>query len=320
MVFLGGLFGRKEKEKEKNLGLADPNHPAHKEIAEASALAGTIIDCKIVKIDWKIGKYYTLETHSSEDAMRLVSAIDMALEKSPGDLDLLVAKSGALCFAARFKTAEEVIDEVLSVDPNHFEARQRKEYSKIWPHVFCYPPWSDIATTLHSLIAWRLRLDPGESIQIVRDGLQLGVAIFRLVHPSQFPRGLSPSMRAKWQAVWSDTPHGPVVAHYMLIEDDPTAPLCVEAFLTTFVPDEVTPRSGYWLIHRLAATPSCFIVLVDGQKVLYNKRFVFPKALRRELKSISEKVFRQSLRKDEKAIRSAMKWHTEHFDMSTIRF
>lgn len=307
MGFFSRLFGKKGKEKEKGLGLADPNHPALQEIAEASALADEIIDLHL--------NYFSC---NSVDAMRLVSTIDKALEKSPGDLDLLVAKSGALCLAMQFKTAEEIIDEVLSVDSNHFEARQRKEYWEKWRHLFYYSPWSDRATTLHPIIVEHLRHE--HAIQIVRDGLQLGVAVFRPVRPRQFPRGLSPAMRSKWQPVWSDTSYGPIVAHYMLIEDDPTNPFKAEAFLSTFVPDEVTPMSGYWLIHRLAATPSCFIVLTDGHKVLYNKRFVFPKALRRELRSISEKVLRKAVRKDVKAFRSAMRWHMEHFDMRTVRF
>jgi hypothetical protein len=81
--------------------------------------------------------------------------VDRALETSPQDLDLLVAKSGALCCAMQFKTAEEVIDTVLSMAPLHFEARQRKDHWDAWRHLFQFPAWSDAAATLHPVMEGR---------------------------------------------------------------------------------------------------------------------------------------------------------------------
>jgi len=292
---------------EFKLGLADPDHPARKEIDQASTLASEVVSLFV-------GGF---SCHSG-DAMRLVSLIDNALEKSPNDLDLLVAKSGALCLALKFKTAEEVLDKVLSIDPNHFEATQRRLYPDKWPHLFAYPPWSESTTTLHSIILNHLQRK--FILQIIRDGLQTGIGIFRPATMSQFPKGLTSDMRCKWQPLWSETPYGPIIAHYTLIEDDPENPYVAEAFLNPSITDEVNPFSGYWLIRRLTTLSSCFVVLTDGHKILYNRRFVFPDSLRRELKTISERILEERPRLDEKTWRSAIQWHTQHFNMKNIRF
>jgi len=293
------------------LGLVDPNHPARREIDEASALADEVVELFV-------SGGVSMVTCDSIGAMRLVSAIDKALEKASSDLDLMVAKSAALCLAAQFKTAEEIIDRVLSLDPNHFEARQRKDHWERWRHLFHYPPWSEGASTLHPIIIENLRHE--RSIQIVRDGLQLGVAVFRPALPSHFPKGLSPAMRCKWETVLSETPYGPILAHYILIEDDPVNPFRAEGFIPALRPKEVNPMSSYWLMHRLLAMPSCFIVITNGQRVLYNKRYVFPETLRTKLKSILDKFASEPKERGIEAFRKAAKWHMEHFDMKTIRF
>ena len=303
-----GVKRRKElKRPIVTLGLADPKHPAREEIDKASAIADEIIEIFV-------GGF----SCNSYAARSLISAIDEALRKSPSDLDLLVAKSGALCLAAQFKIAEEILDEVLSINPEHFEAKQRKHYWNEWHHLFAYPPWSENATTLHPVILDRLRRR--FVVQIVRDGLQIGVGIFYPASMDQFPKGLSSRMRSKWQPILSETPYGPLIAHYILIEDDPENPYIAEAFLNPSVSDEVNPFAGYWLIQRLANLASCFIVLVDGYKILYNRRFLFPEKLRDELKSISETIVKKAPQLDEEAWRAAIDWHTTHFDLGTIKF
>ncbi|MDH5362739.1 MAG: hypothetical protein OEW84_05450 [Aigarchaeota archaeon] len=173
------MFGKPKKK--AGLGLADPSHIARQEIDEASHIADQAIRLAVA------GEH-TLMQSNSADAMRIVSAIEKALEKSPDDLELLVAKSGALCCGLQFKTAEEVIDQVLSINPEHFEARQRKDHWEKWTHLFSYPSWSDTATTLHPVIAAHLRY--GQVVQIVRDGLQAGIAVVRPAQRQQFSAGI----------------------------------------------------------------------------------------------------------------------------------
>ncbi len=309
MSFIDRLFGQTRKK--VGIGLADPSHVARQWIDEASNIADHIIGFSVFGSG-------TIREVNSVDAMRLVAAIEKAIEKSPDDLDLLVAKSGALCHALQFKTAEETIDHVLTVDPEHFEARMRKNNWSKWEHVFAYPSWSEKATLLHPLMA--AHLQQTHSVQIVRDGLQMGIAVVREVPPQEFPMGLSPRMRSKWEAVWSDTPHVAVVAHYLMIEDDPANPWKAEGFLQTFVPEETIPEAGYWLLQRLSNLASIFIIIVEGPKVLFNKRYVFPEELRATLQSISQKAAQKSARKNVTAFQNAMQWHMQHFDMRRLHF
>lgn len=291
-------------------GLLDPNHAARQFIDEASLIADRVVRLSAY------GEGVVLETNSV-DGMRLVSPIEKALEVAPNDLDLLVAKSGALCCAMQFKTAEEVIDHVLSMDPEHFEARQRKNHWHKWEHLFQYPSWSTAAKTLHPVMA--AHFEHQHAVQLIRDGLQIGIAIVRPAQSNEFPGGLTNRMPSKWVPIWSDTPHGAIVAHYTIIEDNPVEPWKGEAFLPINVPSEATPASGYWLLQRMCRVSSCFIILTDGENVLYNSRYTFPDTVRSTLLVISEKMARQSAGKDPMAFQQSCQWHMNNFDMKRIR-
>ena len=286
--------------------LADPQHPSRQWIDKAARAADTAMTVSV-------GVFQT----NTVDAQHVIADIDKALEVSPDDPDLLVAKSGALCCALQFKTAEEFIDRVLSIDATHFEARQRKDHWEKWPHLFQYPAWSQSHTALHPVMADRLRLQ--DALQIVRDGLQIGIAVVKPVPISQFPRGLTSSMRSAWEPLLSETPFGPIFAHYLIIEDDPADPFKGEAFLSTFVPTEMSASSGYWLIQRMKALSSCFLVIVDGPRVLYNRRCVFPDSLRSKLAAIARTTAERRAKVDLAAFTNACQWHMQHFDMRNIR-
>lgn len=292
------------------LGLADPNHPARQFIDEASRIAD-----RTVRLEW-FGDREVLQTNTV-DAAQLISAIEEALGKSPNDLDLLLAKSGAYCCALQYKTAEEVIDHILSVDPEHFDARQRKDHWEDWGHLFQFPSWSATATTLHAVMVGHLQAE--RTVQLVRDGLQIGIAIVRPARRAEFPEGLSGRIPSKWEPIWSDTPYGSIVAHYVVIVDNPADPWRGESFLPTFTPEEASPISGYWLLQRLRRVGSCFIVLADGKDVLYNVRYVFPNNVASTLQTIADNVVRQSSMRDVAAFQKASQWHMNNFDMSRIR-
>jgi acyl carrier protein len=288
------------------LGLADPNHPARQFIDEATRIADTVVQLNV----------NLMETNSIS-SMQLVSAIERALEKEPEDPDLLVAKSGALCCAMQFKTAEEVIDHVLSIDPEHFESRQRKEFWQKWEHVFQFPPWSPAAKTLHPVMSEHFQHQ--HSIQLIRDGLQIGIAVARPAQSREFPGGLPDRTPSRWVPIWSDTPYGAIVAHYTVIEDNPADPWKGEAFLPVSIPDETTSASGYWMLQRMCRINSCFIILTDGHNILYNNRYIFPDTLKSTLLEISDKMIRQSAKKDTEAFQKACQWHMNNFDMRRVR-
>ncbi|MBX3055877.1 MAG: hypothetical protein KF770_05330 [Anaerolineae bacterium] len=291
------------------LGLADPRHPARSFIDIASRTADQCIN-----LTWA-GNSVLLETNS-DDASYLVSVIEDVLNVVPDDLDALLAKSGALCCALQYKTAEDVIDHILSLNPSQFDARQRKLHWQKWEHLFHYPPWSTQAKVLHPIMSAQLQQE--HTIQIVRDGLQMGIAIVRPAQKSDFPGGLSSDVPSKWIPKLSVTPHGVVIAHYVIIKDDPVNPWRGESFLPTFLPENVSPTTGYWLLQRLAQLRSCFIVLTDGRDVLYNIRFIFPANLTDTLQSIARLIINQPARSDMTNFQRASQWHMDNFDIQSV--
>jgi hypothetical protein len=293
------------------LGLMDPDDVARKEIDQATAFADRAIQLNPAGHDIVL-------TSLSPSSMELASYIDKAITKAPHDLDLLLAKSAALCCAAQFKAAEELVDQVLSIKPDHFQARQRKQHWNTWKHVLSYPPWSSSSTSLD--LVMQTHVEHGHAVQLIRDGLQIGIAVIRSVQSDEFPKPLSNTMRSKWEPVWSETPSGPVVAHYMVLEDNPADPYKTELFLPIFVPTKAVAGSGYWLLQTLPHVGSCFCVFAVGTRVIYNRRYVFPEQLRSALRSIADKVIKYGPSSNDSAFDKAVQWHTQNFDLKRIRF
>jgi hypothetical protein len=310
MSFLKRFFGSGSEAKQLPLRLSDPAHPARSLIDAASRIADQVVEIKVVGDN-------TMLSTNSVTSMGLANAIDKALEKAPTDLDLMLAKSGALVCALQFKSAEDIIDQVLETNPKDFEARQRKDHWHDWQNVFCYPSWSEGNTSLHPIMSARIRHN--QSVQVVRDGLQIGIAIVRPAN-NDFPGVLSKDIPSKWEAIWAETPFGPIVAHYTIIRDDPTAPYKAEATLPTYVPTKVTRETGYWLLQQLSRLNSCFIVIADGERVLYNRRYIFPDILKTKLKTIAQKITAEARPVDLNTFQRAVQWHMQNFDLNQIRF
>ena len=293
------------------LGLAAPNHPARKPIEDAVRFADRVVELFVV------GEAMQMRINTAH-ALRLASTIEKALASAPDDPDLLVAKSAALSGAGQSSAAQEAIDCALAIDPDHFEAQQRKKYGANWEHLFNFPVWTEKTRALPAAMA--VQLQRNETVQLVRDGLQVGVAVVKRIEPREFPHGLSADMRAKWEPVWSETPFGAVVAHYMLVEDSSVTPYKGEGFLRTSISQPVSPRSHYWLLKRLRHLASCFLVLTDGTKVVYSTRYLIPDATRTALWMIAGRIACQPSAEDSAAFQRASQWHGQHFDLSCIRF
>jgi len=294
------------------LGLADPNHPARQLIDNASRHADNAIKLSVFSDGSWMSEGNTI------DVLPLVSIIDDALKIAHDDLDLMVAKSGALCCAMQFKSAEDEIDKVLSINPQHFEAMQRKAYWKEWRPLFQYPSWSVSNKILHPIMEYG-KNEAGLSIQLIRDGLQIGIAIIVPARRQDFPKGISNSINSKWEPIWADTPHGSLVAHYTVVKDSPVDPWRQECFLAISHKKDVSPADGYWLIQRLRHSGSCFIVLSDGNEVLYNSRYIFPNSLKSNLQLIADKYEKKSTKEQSPTeFSKAQEWHMNHFDMGKI--
>lgn len=161
----------------------------------------------------------------------------------------------------------------------------------------------------------------GRCVHLIRDGVKIGVAFVHDVSQIRFDRGLTQAMRCKWEFVPAESPHGRIVAHYPLVEDNPASPYRQEFFLNGDRPQKAVGLSGYWLLQRLARVDSGFIVLAKGDRVQYSRRFVFSEQLRARLNEIAV-----SLVNDPKPVRTiegfqrAIQWHMDHFDFTSVKF
>ena len=307
MEFLRKIFGAgTTKRSENSLNLSDPKHVARQQIDEACHMADRIINLSP-------GVFSVTNT----EALRLADAIDNALGVDPGNPNLLLAKASALSCGLQNDAAKEVIGQVLAADGQNFEAIMRRDHWAKWGHLLLYPPWSSSASSLHAVMANSLKLN--QAMQLVRDGLQIGMAIVKDA-TGQTSVGLSNKMRSTWWPVIADTPFGPVVAHYVLIEDDPAGPLRMESLLTPSKPEETEPYHAYWLLQRMSRLSSCYIVITDGGRVVHNVRHGFSPALKTELQKICQALAGKSVVADATRQRNAMQWYMNNCKMPTIKF
>lgn len=291
----------------KGLRLADPRHSARTEIDRAIAIADRNIRVELTDNQES--------AHCGRNAgEELLAAAETAISRAPNDADLQIAKAGALRCAGKSSQIDDTLVRALELSPNHFIARLLKEYWVLGkPDFLLYPSWSERLTALHPVMS--IRLGESQSVQLVRDGMQLGIAIVIKAARAQFPNGIDSEMRCKWFPMFVKTPRSNIVAHYTLIDDGPD-PWKGECFLPASMPEDFAPSSGFWLLHILARIGSCFIVLAEGNAVFYNRRFVIP-----DISEVAAEVaLAKSPARSAQDFVAACQLHMNSFDITKLRF
>lgn len=313
MNVLSKLFEKKQTvasgEKISALRLADPAHPARRQL---EAAAGIIDQCVQIEL---VGERTAMKTSAPIGEMeKALSNLDEAIAMCPEDMDLLVAKAGVLHAHAQFKSAEEVLDLVLSKSPDHFEAKAWKEHWETWNDAFRYPKWDASESSPHTAMLAHLRHN--HRVQIVRDGLQKALAIVTGVQGPPFDRRTQ--IKVEW--VLSKTPHGPLVAYYVRIIEPVGEPSTMEAFLPIFQPNLFSPMEGYFLVQQLAFTPYCYVVLVEGATAILNKQIIFGQKTAQKIRSIAMQLASDASYLPQQQFNNAMQWHMNNFDMDRLIF
>jgi hypothetical protein len=292
-----------------SLRLADPKHPAAKQISEVAGYLNGAVEIKA----FGDALMYNHSIDFSE-AERLTGVMDSAVALAPEDNDLLVAKAGVLHAFAQYKTAEEVVDEALTRDPTHFEARAWKDHWESWRSPWQFPTWDLKQTCLHPVMAGQL--ERGLALQVVRDGLQKTLAIVAGGPPYAMNRATD--VKAKF--VLSRTPYGPVVAYYLRITEPGDRPHNMEMFVLPANPVSFTATEPNFLLQQLAFLPYCYVVLVNGTDVVLNRQVVFGPAVTSEVRDIARQLSEQTSFVEKSNARGAFNWHMNNFDMEGIRF
>lgn len=282
--------------------------PGYDLIQEASRIADQGITLQQKGTIWSTAT-------NTEVGASLVAAITDALEASPRNADLLVAKYAALTLSSDPARAPEVLAEALSLSPTHLDARMLRDHASTWQHLFHFPAWSEERRVLSPPMREWLRMR--QSLQIVRDGLSLGLAVVNPASAEGFPSRIR---RSGWKLVWSKTPHGPIAFHYALLDCGQGDIRKQESGIPHVAEDSPTVRSGYWILKRLAHLESIFIVFADDAQILHNVRYEFPASVRNALKAMGRGLEKSGPVKSVDSCQAAASWYTENIDFESITF
>jgi len=294
------------------LRLTDPNHPARGQLKEAAKLFRENVDVTMSVLS-------PIRMMSSswpqEDLLKATKLLEEGFEKSK-DMDILVAKASILRTAMQFKSAEDEIDRVLTVDSNHFEARMWKDHWGTWLGAYAFPYWSPRQKTLSPALITNLK--NGVKLQIVRDGLQKSLIFIHDTGGHVPPSGT----KIKTQWLLSNTPHGPLVCYYFVMHEPGQPVHNTEAMAAVAKPKTHNPLESYNLIRQMAFVPYIYFVLVNNmKKVVLNQRVKLNKNSIKAIQEIDKKITSPSFNFiNTSNIQAASQWHMNNFSMKNLRY
>lgn len=288
------------------LRLADPTHPARPLILQIAAILDQHIEVELA------GERVLTKITDVEAIKKALDLLDQAIADCPGDLDLLVARASLLQASLRHAEVEDILRQVLAIDPYHFEARMWLEHPETWSDASRNPAWHEGDKRVHLVMDAHLHHD--HRLQLVRDGLQKAPAIVTGV------QGLPFDPRTQIQVAWylSQTPYGPLVAYYVKLIEPGVEPSTMEAFVPIFQPRLFSPLEGCYLIEQLAFTPYCYVVLVEGMQVLINRKVVFGPKTTKNIREIVDKIGATQVYLPQEQFKAAMQWHMNSFDLERV--
>jgi hypothetical protein len=261
----------------------------------------------------------TMNVDASE---RFLGLLDKEISRRPTDTDLLMAKASALCRMMQMKSAEAVIDEVLQLDPDHLDARQRKKYWDDWKLLFDFPSWSEASTSVEPLFKTNLgKLEPTRlMVYIARVGLRLGTVVVQSVDGLRFDRGIGEDMERLFLVKVVKTDYGFSAPYYVLLKDDPKKYFRNEGFLSLGGHSPNTVDSAYWILRRLAAFPDCHIVFATGERVILNRHFTFHNEHAQDLRDAVERFLKAPPAMRMSDVERSNQWYMEHSELDAVRF
>lgn len=303
MKFAWRLFSKRSQTFQ--LGLADPTHPARKWIDAAGIIVERRLEVKTVDGKLKIES-------DAGTAHDLVGALDLALGEAPDDPDILVARAAAKSLMHADSDAKDDIRLALRSNPNHFEANAVMKYGSMWDNILFLPSWSPRSAYLHSVLVERA--NRGDILHCVLCDLQ--VALVLLLQTTQEAYPVRPA-RYRWEVMLSETPFGPIGAHYSLIDVDGQIRR-QECILAPTTKRSERSESPPPLLGRLSSVRTCFIVLAEQSgKVLHNLKYDLPPATRSILNKVSQRLSEVGVT-DASAVNQATQWHMQHFDIDGL--
>jgi hypothetical protein len=122
----------------------------------------------------------------------------------------------------------------------------------------------------------------------------------------------------------SRTPHGPIIALYIVVEDNPMNPYIGETFLNPHDPDHPSDdagRLGQHMLEQLARQDRTYLIFADeDNNLILSRKLNFDSATQESIARILYEV--QSLPPQVMTadrLREAAQWHMQHFSLDQLK-
>lgn len=254
-----------------------------------------------------------------------------AVDLVPGSVVYRYFYAISLRYSEGFEVAIPELRRVLEQDPTHYEARQQVAYGPRWHDAFSYPAWVSPAPvntgeTLPASI--RGLLPPGQQpatrLVLLREGGTKIAAFLSRTPRSGWTKLPTPEMEARLQLVLSRTPYGPIIAVYIVVDDDADNPYIGETFLNPHdpgQPHEDACQLGQNMLEQIARQDRTYLIFADEHdRLLLSRRLVFDASTQvstarmlYEVQSLPPQVM------DQERFRQAAQWHMEHFSLDQVK-
>jgi uncharacterized RDD family membrane protein YckC len=253
-----------------------------------------------------------------------------ALELVPAAVAYRYWHAVALRYSEGFEVASGEFSQVLELDPGHFEAQRQVAFGPRWHDAFAYPAWGSngglepgapLPDQVSALLSQPRR--PGSRLVLLRDGTnKLVVALSRTRRDSwtHLPTAVMP---AHIQLVLSRTPSGPIIAFYVVVQDDPDNPFKGETFLNPHDPGQPSDDAcqlGQHVLEQLAQQDHTNLIFVDeNDRLLLSRKLPFGAATQVNIARILYEV--QGLPPqvmDPARFQQAAQWHMEHYSLDQV--
>lgn len=237
----------------------------------------------------------------------------------------------ALRYSEGIESALREFRRVLELDPGHYEAQQQVVYGARWHDAFAYPSWVspspvEVGRSLPPAIMELLPegADPVTRMVLLREGGNKRAAFLSRNPLSAWPTPPSLHMQASLHLLLSRTPHGPILAVYVVMNDDVNPPYMGEAFLN---PREGVQNAedacqlGQHFLEQLARQDRTYFIFADeDNRLLLSRKVVFNTNTQVSIARILYEVQTlppQTL-EPERFIEAA-RWHMEHISLEQVK-
>jgi uncharacterized RDD family membrane protein YckC len=253
-----------------------------------------------------------------------------ALELVPAAVAYRYWHAVTLRYSEGFEVARSEFSQVLELDPGHFEAQRQVAFGPRWHDAFAYPVWGEnvgiaegaqLPEQISSLLSQPRR--PGTRLVLLRDGTNKMVVALSRTRRDSWTRLPTADMPAHIQLVLSRTPSGPIIAFYVVIQDDPDNPFKGETFLNPHDPGQPSDDAcqlGQHVLEQLAQQDHTYLIFVDeNDRLLLSRKMAFGAATQVNIARILYEV--QGLPPqvmDPARFQQAAQWHMEHFSLDQV--